>query len=130
MRIAALLIAVGCGGSKPAPSQPSMDCEPGRCLSDISRVIGEKKPAARACYEAGLKRVPEIKGGQIIINFDIDPEGAPASVTQSSKSDQIEDAEVVACVTDVVKQLKFPKSAKGKTTHAYHAFEFGNRARM
>jgi hypothetical protein len=130
MRIAALLIAAGCGGSKPATNQPSMDCEPGRCLSDISRVVTEKKPAARACYEAGLKRVPEIKGGQIIVNFDIEPDGTPASVTQSSKSDQIEDAEVVACVTDVVKQLKFSKSAKGKTTHAYHAFEFGNRGRM
>ena len=126
MRIALLCLIVACSGSKPAPTQPGSDCEPGRCLADISKVVSVQRPAAKACYEAGLKRDPAIKGGRIIVNFDIDPEGATSSVAQSTKSDQIEEADTVACVVDIVKQLKFAKSAKGKTTHAYHAFEFGN----
>src|SRR5687768_975595 len=47
-------------------------CEKGRCLADISKVVQERRPAARACYDAGVKRKPGIEG-KVIINFTIEP---------------------------------------------------------
>ena len=120
---ALLLLVIGCaGGSKGASGGPA--CEPGRCLEDLSRVISEHRAEARTCYDNGLKRVPAIKDGRIIINFEIDPDGKVIDASQSVKGDQIEDPEVVACVTDVIKEIRFPKSASGKRTRGYHSFEF------
>jgi len=93
----------------------------------MARLIGEQRPAARACYEAGLERVPSIKGGTIVINYEIDADGVAIEVSQSTKGDQIQDPDVVTCVTAVVQAITFPKSAKGKTTRGYHAFEFATQ---
>jgi hypothetical protein len=90
----------------------------------LSRTISEHRATARTCYEDGLKRVPAIKDGRIIINFEIDAEGKVIDASQSVKGEQIEDAEVVACVTDVIKEIQFPKSPTGKRTRGYHSFEF------
>ncbi len=122
MRCLLLAAVAGCaGGSK---STKESACEPGRCLEDLSRTISEHRAAARACYDAALPRVPSIKDGRIIINFEIDPDGKVVSASQSMKGDQIEDREVVACVTDVIKEITFAKSPSGKTTRGYHSFEF------
>jgi hypothetical protein len=45
------------------------------------------------------------------------------------QGNQIEDPEVVACTIAIVKGIKFSKSATGKKTRGYHAFEFGKRAK-
>jgi hypothetical protein len=98
-------------------------CEPGRCLEDISKNIGERRADARACYDAGRKREPTMQG-KIIINFAIDSEGIVGETSQGMQDGQIEDQEVVACVSEVIKTVRFAASPKGKTTRAYHRFEF------
>ncbi len=123
MRIALLALIAGCAGTPKAESTKS-DCEPGRCLADISRLIKEHRSEARACYDEGLKRAPSIKDGTIILNYEIDADGIATEVTQSTKDDQIQDVDVVICVTGVVQAITFPKSAKGTKTRGYHAFEF------
>lgn len=132
MRVLLMLscLTLGCGGgATPAATSPSSgdgtDCEPGRCLEDISNAIKPHRPKARACYDAALAKQPELPGNRILVNFRIGADGVIVDASQSVKDDQIEDAEVVACVIDVIKGVTFAPSAKGKTTRAYHVFEFG-----
>jgi hypothetical protein len=124
----ACLFVLGCGSSsKQTPEQKN--CEPGRCLPDIAAVVGQHKAAARECYEKGLARAPEIRGGRLMLNFEIDPSGTPVEVAPATRDDQITDAEVVACVQAILYGLVFAKSSKGKTVRAYHVFEFSPRPR-
>lgn len=130
-----VVIAAACGGSPPreattssegeAASAPA-DCEKGRCLEDIRAVVAEHRAEARACYDAGLKRQPDMQG-RLIINFEIDPTGAVTDASQGMQDEQISDPEVVACVSEVIKSIKFAASAQNKTTRAYHRFEFSPR---
>jgi hypothetical protein len=114
----------GAGGTGTGPNEGG--CEPGRCLGDISRTIGEHKAEARACFEAGRKKQPKL-AGQLVINFEIDAAGSVVDTSQGMQDGQLDDAEVVACVSAVVKKIKFPKSAAGKSTRGYHRFEFASR---
>jgi hypothetical protein len=122
-------VAVGCGGSTAATKPPaaageaSSDCEPGRCLTDISAVVDEHRPAARACFEAGHERDPSLEG-RIVVNFEIDPSGAVVDASQSGQARQILDEQVVACVVDVLKHIQFARSEHGKSTKAFHVYEF------
>lgn len=125
-----VMLAAACGGkgktttTGPAdPAEPADDCEPGRCLADISARVEDRRPAARACYDEGQKRIPELQG-RLIINFEIDPEGTVVDASQSAQDDQIMDEEVVACVADVIKGITFEKSQRGKRTRAFHRYEF------
>jgi len=129
--VVTLAIGAGCGGGKsgaagPAgPAEPGdTDCEPGRCLSDISGVIDDHRPEARACFDDRRGVEPTLAGGRLIINFEIDPGGTVVDASQSAQDDQISDLEVVDCVVGVIRDLHFAPSAKGKLTRAFHRFEF------
>src|SRR5262245_18835037 len=125
-----LVLAVACGRQPPPqqppaeePPQASAECEHERCLNDITRMIQERRNESRACYDRGLKRQPTIEG-RIIINFKIDPDGQVVETSQGLQDNQITEQGVVECVSEVIKKIRFPKSAGGKTTRAYHVFEF------
>jgi len=125
MRSFLVVMIVACGGSpKPAAPPPPTggddSCEPGRCLDDISRAIGDRRDEARACYDHAHLSQP----GKLFMNFQIDAAGKVIETSQGMQDDQISDASVVSCVGDVIKKIKFAKSARGKTTRAYHRFEF------
>jgi hypothetical protein len=129
-RVAAVIVVlIGCGGGKkttttPAdPAEEAADCEPGRCLADISARVVDHRAEARECYEEGQKRIPDMQG-RIIVNFEIDPDGKVLDASQSAQDEQIMDEQVVRCVEDVVRAITFAKSEKGKTTRAFHRFEF------
>jgi hypothetical protein len=125
----AVVLASGCGGGKAAkttpadPADEAADCEPGRCLADVSARVVDHRPEARACYEEGVKRIPDMQG-RIIINFEIDPDGKVLDASQSAQDEQIMDEQVVRCVENVVRAITFARSEKGKTTRAFHRFEF------
>jgi hypothetical protein len=122
MRWAIIMLAVACGGGQKAGKQG--DCETGRCLDDIAARVQERRVEARSCYDTYGKSA---EGGRVIINFEIDPSGAVVEASKSVKDGQIDNAEVVACILDIMKEIKFPASAKGKRTRAYHTFEFAGR---
>jgi hypothetical protein len=98
-------------------------CEPGRCLEDIKKQIAERKSDSRACYDAARKRNAGL-AGKVIINFAIDSEGVVGETSQGMQDGQIEDPELVACLSAVINTVRFAASSKGKTTRAYHRFEF------
>jgi hypothetical protein len=123
MRAWLILIVIGCsGGQKTKPAEDN-ECEPGRCLDDLARAVAERRDAARACYDAK----PNLPDARVTVNFEIDAEGKVTSVSQSVKDEQLDEAEVVACILDVIKEITFPKSSKGKRTRGYHTFEFTAR---
>lgn len=120
MRIALCLALLACGSSsKPATTTTteSSDCEPGRCLEDISKAVAEHKPAARTCAGSA--------SGRVIINFKIGKDGSVIEADQGMQDNQISDPAVVSCLTDVIKNIKF--TASSKTTRAYHQFEFAKQ---
>lgn len=133
--LASLALVGACGGGKKADTTPTAEtatggdtsdapaCEPGRCLEDISSAIAERRTDARACYDAARQRDPKL-AGKIIINFAIDSEGVVGETSQGMQEGQLEDPEVVACVSAVIQGVRFAPSPKGKTTRAYHRFEF------
>jgi len=131
---ALLIVVAACGGGKSASSTTTppagggdgasdTTCEPGRCIEDISKLVAERRTDARACYDAGRKRDPKLEG-KIVINFAIDSEGMVGETSQGMQDGQIEDPEVVTCVSEVIKTIRFAKSPAGKTSRAYHRFEF------
>ncbi len=65
-------------------------------------------------------------GGKLFINFTIDAAGHVTEASQGMQQDQITQQEIVDCVSDVIKKITFAKSPAGKTTRAYHRFEFGD----
>jgi hypothetical protein len=117
------IVVFGCGHPPAAPATGgsgagSADCEPGRCLENISEVISSHKAESRACTKN--KKL----NGRVIINFTIDATGKVGEASQGMQGEQIEDPELVTCLTEVVKAIEFAKSAKGRSTRAYHRFEF------
>lgn len=129
MRIGLVMVMlVACG--KPAPAVPSgggsdaAECEPGRCLADIQKAIGEHRAEARACYDTAHKKDPKLGAGALVMNYQIGEDGHVIDATQSDKDDQLMDPELTACVAEVIKQITFAPSPKGLTTRGYHRFEF------
>lgn len=128
MKCGLLIFAIACGSSpKHVDSSPPDDtgpmCEPGRCLGDVSRAVDDHRAEARACYDKELAHQPKLQG-RLIINFTIDPAGNVVETSQGMQDNQISDPDVVMCVGEVVKKITFAKSPSGKTTRAYHRFEF------
>ncbi len=130
-----LALALGCGGpAKPAAQTtppPAGDgsgtaCEPGRCLDDISRAIAPHKDEARKCYDQALEAKAGM-GGKVFINFLIDPAGHVTESSQGMQDNQLTQPEIVDCVRKVVEAITFAKSPSGKTTRAYHRFEFAGK---
>jgi hypothetical protein len=125
-KVCLVIALAACGGkSTPAPAggEAGTSCEPGRCLEDFARQIRELKPETRACYDAMLTQKPGVRG-RVIINFRVGPEGHVLETSQGMQDDQINDETLVTCLGDVLKSVTFAKSDKGKTTRAYHEFEF------
>src|SRR5438552_15591962 len=118
------LALVACPGKKsnaPAGGDP---CEPGRCLDDISQALSAHRAESRACYDAAVKKTPGL-AGRVIINFRIDAKGNVVEPEQGMQDAQIQNEELVTCLSGVVQKVTFAASKKGKTTRAYHQFEFG-----
>ena len=133
LAIAFVVLAACSGKPKQTPVEPAggdgeggdqASCEPGRCLDDISKAVGDRREDARKCYDEGRKRDPKLPG-LLVINFAIDSEGVVGETSQGMQDEQLTDQQVIDCVSEVIRGVRFGKSTKGKTTRAYHRFEFG-----
>lgn len=124
MRWACIVFAVACGGGQKTAEQQK-ECETGRCLPDIASRVQERRAEARTCFDTYAAGAGD---SRVIVNFEIDPAGTVVDASKSVKDDQLDNAEAVACIIDVIKEIEFPASAKGKRTRAYHTFEFSARS--
>ena len=117
-----LALAIGCGG-KQAAAPSGNDCEAGRCLDDVSRIMKEHRPEMRSCYELAHAQDNALEG-RLTVNFVIDPKGDVVETSPSVRDGEIENAELFECLGAIVSRIKFAASATGKRTRAYHVFEF------
>ncbi len=106
----------GDGGSRSAG-------EPGRSKDDIRNIVNDRRPEARACYDAALKSHPGIQGN-IAIKWVIDPKGNVTDISVDPSGTTIREESVGTCIVGVIKKIKFNESAKRLETHATYPFNF------
>jgi hypothetical protein len=82
----------------------------------IQRIIREKYPLFRACYDDALQRDRHLKGSTCI-RFVIEGDGKVSHV--KLESSDIGDAEFRRCLNDRSKDLYFPQMDGGTVTVAY-----------
>lgn len=82
----------------------------------IQKVVRDEVEALRGCYLAGLEREPEL-AGLVTVRFAIARDGSVSAA--KAESDELEDAEVIDCVTRVFQGLTFPKPEGGVVTVVY-----------
>lgn len=113
----------GGGGGSGSGSEPTADaCEPGRCLADLAAAVEAKHADAVVCYDAARKKDAKVTG-RVVINFRIDPDGKVIDTSQGAQSGQVEDPQLVECLSGVIREVQFAASKKHSTTRAYHRFE-------
>src|SRR6266498_3789080 len=95
-KLACLLAVAACSGSPKSKTTPSGggggddgggaaggngNCEPGRCLPDIAKLISAHYDETRGCFAIAKASNANLKG-RLIINFRIDKHG---EVTETSQ---------------------------------------------
>ena len=84
--------------------------------SIIAKEIRSRLGAIKACYEAGLKRNPNI-GGKIQLRFEVSGVG---KVTGADiENDTMHDDEVASCIKSRVMTWRFPAPAGGSVQFSY-----------
>jgi hypothetical protein len=84
--------------------------------SVIAREIRGRLGAIKACYEAGLKRNPNI-GGKLQLRFEISSVGKVTSA--DIENDTMHDDEVASCIKARVMTWRFPAPAGGSVQFSY-----------
>lgn len=95
--------------------------KPGQGLSpnQISRVVGSRYGAFRACYEAAASSNPSLAGG-VTISFSVTPGGSVGSASVASSS--LGNGRVDGCIQRIFQRLQFPSA--DKATNASWPFVF------
>ncbi len=110
----------GDAGPKAGPGHSQ---EPGRRREDIQTIVLARRDEARACYDKGLKDHPGIEG-DLTVKFVIDPQGVVSDASVDSGKSTINEQSVGACITDIIKKIKFAPSKGGFETRANYPFNF------
>lgn len=84
--------------------------------SVIAREIRGRLGAIKACYEAGLKRNPNI-GGKLQLRFEISSVGKVTSA--DIENDTMHDEEVASCIKARVSTWRFPAPSGGSVQFSY-----------
>ena len=89
----------------------------GRILPEtIQAIVRGNFDEMRRCYENGLRPSPNLQG-RLTIKFVIDVEGKVTSAVDAGSD--LPDREVIQCVADEFKRLRFPKPEGGSVTVVY-----------
>jgi hypothetical protein len=71
----------------------------------IQRIVRQRAPSYRKCYEDGLKKRADLMG-RVVVRFIIDASGDVSDPIQAEQD--MGDQSVATCVGDVFKTLIFP----------------------
>ncbi|MBS2022527.1 MAG: AgmX/PglI C-terminal domain-containing protein [Deltaproteobacteria bacterium] len=97
--------------SKPSKVQGSIDRDA------VAKVINDHVNDMRGCWERALIHDPNIAPGKVLLEWTI---GAEGDVTQvGTKSVTLKSNEVVSCLLNVLRELKFPKPNGGVVIISY-----------
>ncbi len=87
----------------------------------IDQVVRDRVGAVEGCYQQGLTREPAL-AGRLVVKFVIDKDGSVLSAT--TKSSELGDAEVEACINGVIMGFGFPEPKGGGIVIVSYPFLF------
>jgi outer membrane biosynthesis protein TonB len=79
----------------------------------VQRIVRQRVPSYRKCYEDGLKKRADLMG-RVVVRFIIDASGDVSDPIQVGQD--MGDQNVATCVGDVFKTLIFPSPGNGPMT--------------
>jgi hypothetical protein len=87
----------------------------------IVEVISADLDAIKRCYETSLQQDPTLQG-QLVVKFVVSATGAVQSA--ETKSSELADAEMEACVNEVFRGMQFPEPEGGGIVIVSYPFVF------
>lgn len=108
--------------AKPAKTGAS-DVEETRTIEVIQKLVKERRPEVRECYEKARKDLPSLQG-DLIIHFVLDPEGKVKSIELNQERSTLKSPVVTDCAIKTIKSLKFPPSSRGMETNVNYPYNF------
>ena len=79
----------------------------------VDATLASAQPGIQACYEAGLKRKPDLRG-QVSTSLVVAPDGKVAHVEALEGDDALPDPATVDCILAQLKKLVFPEPSGGR----------------
>lgn len=117
----------GAAGDKQAQPTTERSNDDLRTTEKIASVVKIHRDEARACYDKARKEHPEMKAGDLVIHFVLDPKGAVTVAELNKERSTLTEPGLVDCVIGVIKKISFPPSSRGMETKANYPFNFNPR---
>jgi hypothetical protein len=121
------------GGEASAPEEttPAAAPSPGggddsRDTESIANEVKLHRDQARACYDR-IGKAKKLPKGDLVIAFTLNPDGSVKETSLNEQRSTLKDPDLVKCVGDVIKKIKFPGSSKGMETAVNYPFNFNPR---
>jgi hypothetical protein len=115
--------AAGAGETKPAAPPGKSDVEEKRTIEVIQKLVKERRPEVRECYEKARKDLPSLQG-DMIIHFVLDPEGKVKTIELNQERSTLKTAAVADCAIKTIKSISFPPSTRGMETNVNYPYNF------
>lgn len=84
----------------------------------VDETLKSAQPGIQACYEAGLKTKPDLRG-VVNVNFVVAPDGKVAHAEALEGDGMLSDASTVDCILGQIKKLEFPAPSGGRVFLSY-----------
>ncbi|MCW5807012.1 MAG: AgmX/PglI C-terminal domain-containing protein [Deltaproteobacteria bacterium] len=113
----------GCDGAGPVtvtPTKTSDDDGPEMTEHEIKTALRARSGVFRMCFQQEVNRLGETRGGSVVVQFRIGPDGYVASSRKAAGT--MASADVTACVLRNVNAVRFP--AKRGSTNVTFPFVF------
>ncbi len=102
----------------------SADAGADRTANDITRVIQRHRDRFRCCYDVAASG----ERGSFVLDFVLAPDGKLKSASHDKAHSDVKSDAVGACAIDVLRELSFPASKRGKESAVSYPFGFKPKA--
>lgn len=111
------------GDAKPAAKPGASDVEEKRTIEVIQKLVKDRRPEVRECYDKARKDLPSLQG-DMIIHFVLDPEGKVKTIELNQERSTLKTSAVVDCAIKTIKSIQFPPSTRGMETNVNYPYNF------
>jgi len=111
------------GDAKSAGKPGASDVEEKRTIEVIQKLVKDRRPEVRECYEKARKDLPSLQG-DMIIHFVLDPEGKVKTIELNQERSTLKTSAVVDCAIKTIKSIQFPPSTRGMETNVNYPYNF------